>query len=198
MPSLLLLQGGHSEWERDMGRQQQQSPALELTLVALLGGVATYALTQLSVSMWRGLYTLVRDDGLEGAWRDFISHLTRLLTLSSTDIFCGAAGMITALMSYKFSHTPHYKTIRIFWICIASLIYITPRILAILSLPKHLANEPPSVVSSLMELNIYHLFATLISFVFSLLLIDWWFRKGFRRWMSSDPSISTHQSGGKQ
>lgn len=178
--------------------RQQQSTVLDLTLVALLGGGATYALTRLSLSFWRSLYTLVRVDGLEGVWRDFISHLTRLPTLSFTDIFCGVAGIITALMSYNFAHIAHYKTIRIIWVCIASLIYITPRILVVIRIPKRFADEPHSVMLSLMELNVYYLFAALISFVFVLLLIDWGFRKISQRRVSSNPNVSTHLSGGKQ
>lgn len=159
-----------------MAQETRKITAVEFVWVALFGGALTYALTRLGYSFLFSLHNW--SEGLMRTWKSFVWIFTTFPFFSFKEIVCFAAGAITTSIAYSVTQTTtKYKQFLFFWICIAALIYSLQQVVAISKIPSMYPKEPQSVVNELLWLNVYSLFCAVFSFVLSLVLVEYLFRK---------------------
>ncbi|MDW7996195.1 MAG: hypothetical protein RMJ46_00755, partial [Bacteroidota bacterium] len=159
-----------------MMQEARKITAVECFWIAFFGGTLTYAFTRLGFS---ALLSLDRwSDGLLSIWQEFTWILKTFPFFSISEIICFVVGALTASIAYyNVQPTTKYKQFLFFWISIATLIYSFQKIVAISKIPNSYLEEPQEVVHRLLWLNIYSLFCEAISFIFSLILVEYLFRR---------------------
>lgn len=159
-----------------MVQKTKQISTVEYVWVALLGGALTYTFTRLGFSILFSLHNWI--DGLPIVFKQFVWILKTFPFFSFKEIFCFVAGAITASIAYHtVQSTNKYMQFLFFWIFTATLIYSMPKIFAISTIPRRHLEEPQSVVQEILWLNIYSLFCGAFSFILSLVLVEYVFRK---------------------
>lgn len=122
---------------------------------AFTGGILTYLTILVSVSVFAGFHSFLREYTWSEFYHDFISFLLVYRLSGSHTFFALIFGALAGIWGYVMSGASSSPRVSLFfYVLVSSFIFNLPKIISTSTIPQQFADRPAEVVRELLSLNI--------------------------------------------